>query len=370
MPPHVGGVEQVAALLARVYEAAGHEVTWVACATPELPGTERDGSITRVRLRALNFLEARAMPFPVPLSFGPLAAAVRAADVVHLHDCLYLTSVAADWSALRAGRPTLVTQHVGMVSFGGGAVDPFLFAAYRTVGRGVLRRAVRVVFVGEAVRDWFLRHVDPSLRASLVPNAVDTARFQPISAEARAAARAALALPTDRPVVLFAGRLVPKKNLRVLAEAMEGTGAQLLVVGDGPEAGALGGRPHVRHVPRLAHERMPEAYAAANLFALPSVGEGMPASLAEALASGLVCLVSRDRPFDALDDCEGVTRADPTPAALRVAIGSLLATSENDLARRSAAARTWAVERYGMAAFSRRYLVLVSEALERRRERR
>jgi len=367
MPPHVGGVEQIASLLARVYADAGHEVTWVACATPEPPGTERDGLITRVRLRALNFLEARAMPFPVPLSFAPLAAAARAADVVHLHDCLYLTSVAAHWSAMRSGRPTLVTQHVGMVSFGGGAVDPFLYTAYRTLGRSVLRHAGRVVFVSEAVRDWFLRHVDPSLRATLVPNAVDTAQFRPASAEVRAAARAALGLPSEAPVVLFAGRLVPKKNLRVLVDAIEGTGAHLLVVGDGPEAGALGGRPAVTHVPRLAHERMPEAFAAADLFALPSVGEGLPVSLTEALANGVACLVSRDAPFDALAACEGVTRADATPVAMRAAISSLVAASPGDRARRSAAARTWAEAHYGLAAFGRRYLDLVAEAAASRR---
>jgi glycosyltransferase involved in cell wall biosynthesis len=254
-----------------------------------------------------------------------------------------------------------------MVAFGGGLVDPFLYAAYRTVGRGVLRHAGRVVFVSEAVRDWFLRHVDPSLQVTMVPNAVDTTRFRPASAEARAAARSALGLPPDRPVVLFAGRLVPKKNLRALAEAIQGTAAHLLVVGDGPEAAALRGRAEVTHVPRLAHERMPEAYAAADLFALPSVGEGMPVSLAEALSSGVACLVSRDRPFDALAACEGVTRADAAPAALRAAIGSLIAASAGERARRSAAARAWAETHYGLAAFGRSYLGLVAELAESRR---
>jgi glycosyltransferase involved in cell wall biosynthesis len=367
MPPHTGGVEQVAELLARIYADAGHEVQWVACANPERPGREARDGLELVRLRAFNALESRfAMPFPVPVpdAYAEIDGAVRAADVVHLHDCLYPTSIAADAAARRHRRPTLVTQHVGMVSFGGGLVDPFLFGAYRTLGRRVLRNARTVAFVSDTVREWFASRIDKSLHAETVANAVDLASFHVASHDERDRARASLGITGDQPVVLFAGRLVPKKNLRTLVAALAGGDVRLVVVGDGPERDALaplGDR--VVHLARLPHERMPEAYGAADLFALPSVGEGLPLSLVEALASGLPSVVSRDPSFDALAECDGVIRSAADPTALRDTIVKLLGEDEGSRERRAAAARSWAEARYGLVAFRRRYLELVEAAV-------
>jgi glycosyltransferase involved in cell wall biosynthesis len=319
-----------------------------------------------VRLRAFNELESRfAMPFPIPLpgAYGEIDRAVRAADVVHLHDCLYPTSIAADAAARRYGRATLVTQHVGMVSFGGGLIDPLLFGAYRTVGRRVLRNARIVAFVSDNVREWFTRRVDASLRAETVANAVDLTSFHVASHDERDRARASLGIAADVRIVLFAGRLVPKKNLRTLVAALADTNVRLVVVGDGPERGALaplGDR--ALHLARIPHERMPDVYATADAFALPSVGEGLPLSLIEALASGLPSVVSRDPSFDALASCEGIVRSDVDPAALRGAIVGLLGEDEPTRARRAAAARSWAEARYGLESFGRRYLGLLEAA--------
>jgi glycosyltransferase involved in cell wall biosynthesis len=367
MPPHTGGVEQVAAQLSRIYADAGHEVRWVACANPERPGREAQNGLELVRLRAFNGLESRfAMPFPVPVpdAYAQIDQAVRAAEVVHLHDCLYPTSIAADAAARRHRRPTLVTQHVGMVSFGGGRVDPFLFGAYRTIGRRVLRNARTVAFVSDTVREWFANRIDASLRAETVANAVDLARFRVASRDERDRARTSLGIPGGRHVVLFAGRLVPKKNLRTLVAALADGDARLVVVGDGPERDALGPLgDRVTRITSLPHERMPEAYAAADMFALPSVGEGLPLSLIEALASGLPTVVSRDPSFDALAGCDGVIRSGADPAALRAAIMSLLGEDRSSRERRSTAARSWAEARYGLAAFRDRYLELVEVAV-------
>jgi glycosyltransferase involved in cell wall biosynthesis len=366
MPPHTGGVEQVGALLARTYADAGHDVEWVACADPERPGREVRDGIELVRLRAFNALESRfGMPFPVPVpsSYAHIDWAVRRAQAVHLHDCLYPTSVAADAAARRHLRPTLVTQHVAMVSFGRGLVDPFLFGAYRTIGRRVLRNARSVAFVSDTVRDWFARRVDSSLRAVTIANAVDLASFRVATEGDRDRARAALGVAGDRPLILFAGRLVPKKNLRALVAALEEGDMRLLVVGDGPERDALASLgDRVVHVMRLPHERMPDAFAAADLFALPSVGEGLPLSLIEALASGLPSVVSRDPSFESLDGCDGVLRSDVDPTALRDTILTALREDIASRKRRSAAARSWAETRYGLAAFGRRYLDLIEAA--------
>lgn len=76
------------------------------------------------------------------------------------------------------------------------------------------------------------------------------------------------------PIVLFVGRLVREKGVEVLRDAWRLTGradgATLLFAGEGPLRGALAG-PGVSIAGRLPRERLPVAYAAADLLVLPSI---------------------------------------------------------------------------------------------------
>jgi len=366
MPPHVGGIERVVEQQAAAYRDAGHEVTWVSTAAPIRPGVTTDDGIRRIRIAGMNGLESRfGMPFPVIGARGlrTIAGAVAGADLVHLHDCLYPTVVAADGAARRRGVPTIVTQHVALVSFGP-AVDPLLSLAYRTVGRRVLRRAVAVAFVSEHVRDWFAMNIDPAIGGTVIQNAVDTARFAPGDPGRRYRARLALGLLPAEPIVAFVGRLVTKKGLRILADAVARLPeVRLLVVGDGPERGAtlaLGARATLH--PKLPPSEMPAVYLAADVFGLVSRDEGMPIALIEALASGLPAVVSDDPGFDALAGCTGVLRVQAEATAVATAIESLLADPA-ERAVRGVAARTWALERHSPEAFAARYLALADAAV-------
>jgi glycosyltransferase involved in cell wall biosynthesis len=364
MPPHRGGVERVAQQLARRYAAAGHAVEWLATAGGAPTGPARDGAIALERLAGANALERRAgMPFPLlgPVGARAIARAVRRADLVHLHDCLYLPVLVADRAARRARVPTLVTQHVGMVGFGP-LVDPVLLGAYRTVGRRVLRHASQVAFVNAGVRDWFHERIDPAIGGEHIPNGVDLARFRPPSDAERGGARAALGLDPALPVVLFAGRLVPKKNLGALVAALRTVAGpwQLLVVGDGPHRSALARERRIVHVPDLPHGRMPEAYAAADLFALPSRDEGTPLTVLEALASGLPVVTSDDPAFRELGDCGGVRQAPATAAGLATVLAPLLGRSDLR-ATAGRASRARAERDYDEARIAARYLALVDD---------
>ena len=365
MPPHRGGVERVAQQLSHWYSRAGHQVTWVATDGGGGPPSERDGSIELRRMRAFNGLERwRGMPFPIPspLAIGAVSDAVRRADVVHLHDCLYLPILAADAAAHRAGVPTIVTQHVAMVAFGG-PVEALLYQAYRTVGRRVLRRAARVTFVNAGVRAWFAANVDRGLESEQIPNAVDLGRFHPASAVERAAARHALGIAADATVVLFVGRLVAKKQFGIVADALLRVAGpwHALVIGDGPERSALVPfGPRLTHVPDLPFGRMPEVYAAADLFTLPSRDEGTPLVVLEAMAAGLPCVVSDDHAFDELAACAGVARVPATGAALAAAIAALVAGPERRRAA-AAASRAWAEAPYAEDRIASRYLEVVAE---------
>ena len=91
--PHIGGIESVVQAEAERLTGLGHEVTVLTSA--DRSSTRVEGGVRVVRVAAWNGLEHRAgVPFPL---FSPrvLAQAIRLArrtDVVHVHDCFYLSS--------------------------------------------------------------------------------------------------------------------------------------------------------------------------------------------------------------------------------------------------------------------------------------
>jgi glycosyltransferase involved in cell wall biosynthesis len=131
-------------------------------------------------------------------------------------------------------------------------------------------------------------------RWTLLQNGIDVDAFR--LEQPTAAAKAALGLERDRPVVGTVGRLEWRKGHDVLLAAMERLRArrpapQLLIVGDGPVAADLRRRADALGVAGLVRftgtlENVRPALAAMDVFALPSREEGMSNALMEAMAAG------------------------------------------------------------------------------------
>ncbi|MFG2818856.1 glycosyltransferase family 4 protein [Kitasatospora sp. NPDC048365] len=294
-PPHLGGIENVVRQEAVNLVAAGAEVTVLT--SGERSVVSEDDGVRVVRVAAWNGAERAGVPFPV-LSPTALPAAIRWArwaDVVHVHDCLYLTSWTAGLAAVLTRTPHLLTQHVAMVEHPSAVVRAVQRAVYAVAGRALLRRAANVFTLNASVAAFVLGLGARPEHARHLANGVDTALFRPAgSAEERVLARKRLGLPTDRLLVLFAGRLVPKKGYDLLLAAHRGTADyDLVFAGDGDSA-ALAGRPGVHHLGTLPPEELAEAYRACDLFALPSTAEGFPLTVQEAMASGLPVVTTDD----------------------------------------------------------------------------
>ena len=273
--PHVGGLETVVAAETQGLLARGWRVAVVGSAGAVGPGVRDEGGVRTVRVRAWNGLEERhGVPFPLfsPRLLSRVYGAVRRADVVHVHDVLYLSSwIAAMWCiALRT--PYVVHRHVGFVHHSSSVVRLVQRVVLGTMGRLVLSRARAVLAIDE--------HVATGLAgAEVLGNGVDTARFFP--GEER---------PRARPRVLFVGRFVPKKGFDVVAAAA-GDEYDLVFAG--------GDRPPGYDDPRLSFlgpvpaAAMPAVYRGADVMVVASVGE-CPLTVIEAMASGLPVLLRED----------------------------------------------------------------------------
>ncbi|WP_299519708.1 glycosyltransferase [uncultured Serinicoccus sp.] len=139
----------------------------------------------------------------------------------------------------------------------------------------------------------------------VVPTGVDLTRFVP--GERSPQLRAALGLAPGVPVVLSLGRLATEKNLAEVVDLLAGVRDpwQLVVAGDGPEAGPLqrqvgrlGLGPRVRFVGAVDPARVPELYRLADVFVSASRTETQGLTFLEALATGVPVLCRDDAAVD------------------------------------------------------------------------
>jgi glycosyltransferase involved in cell wall biosynthesis len=213
-------------------------------------------------------------------------------DVVHAHSHLYFsTNLAAAFRRL-SETPLAITNH-GL--FSQNAPERVFHWYLKTVGRWTFDSA-DVVFCYTEVDEERLREYGVSTDVAVVPNGIDTERFTPDG-------EAHMAMP-EGPTVLFVGRLVEGKLPGDALEAFAGVleehpDATLVFVGEGPlgeeleeEAESLGVPESVRFLGHLEYDEMPSVYRGADVLVLPSRAEGLPRTVLEAMASGVVPVTS------------------------------------------------------------------------------
>lgn len=293
---HKGGIEIVAEQLFRGLAAKGHEVTWVAGDSTPPPAPL--GASRAVGLKVLNFVERKiGLPFPVPTleAIGQIRAAINHADVVVIHDCLYLSNIAAFVISKHRGVPLLIVQHIGFVPYKNPILRLLMKTANSIVTRPMLSHAEQVVFISETTMSHF-----GSLRLSKTPevifNGVDTQVYRKLDpGETKSALRRNYDLPEDRPILLYVGRFVEKKGLSILKQMVsQRPNYTWAFAGWGPLNPGSWKQDNVRVFSGLVGASLAALYRACDAFVLPSTGEGFPLVIQEALASGLPVVCSSE----------------------------------------------------------------------------
>jgi glycogen(starch) synthase len=350
--PHLGGVEELVAQLARRFNERLHATIVVTNRWPrDLPECEVIGGV-----RVFRFPFRTPAPGPkawlsylltnraVTRKLGRLLATEKV-GLLHVQ-CVGPNGLYALRVSKRLGLPLVVTTQGEITMDASGLYQ-------RNFGNIYLRRICASAAMVTAVSHRTAEDLTTAIgrrpaRLKVIHNGADLAEFA--AADARA---------SSRPYISAAGRLVRQKGFEVLVRSYgqnTATGLDLLIAGEGPERQRLAKlvadlnlNDRVHLLGRLDHKALAELHAGAEFFVLPSIAdEGLPLVCVEALASGLPVVATRSGGVEELveDEFNGllVDKGDEeglSAAVRRISSDTELRNSMSRNARTRAEALDW-----------------------------
>ena len=300
-PPQYSGAAKQAISLAHHLKKRGHYIEFVTSKWPGLPyeeiiegflvrrldiGTGKRHKELRLWWNLLLYVLARRKDF----------------DIFHSHGAYYSNSIIGPLSKL-VGWKSLIKASLA---------DNDLHGLKRSIPGMIhyafLRMIDSYVAISHDLGSEFQMSGLPADRIAYLPNGVDAERFCPVTIEEKTDLRRALGLPENHKIALTAGVFDERKNIGWLMEEWIrtdafGTGVYLVAVG--PQSREDKEGTFLNYLKQLASEHreilclrdytddISQYYQASDFFILPSLSEGMPNVILEAMASGLPCIATR-----------------------------------------------------------------------------
>lgn len=223
----------------------------------------------------------------------------------------------------------------------------------RTAEASAFQQAERCVVTTESMRRSIVNRF-PQLapRVEKVPNYVDTQLFTPSDAS------------RDFDLI-YIGRLdASQKNVRSFLKAVASLDVRALVIGHGSETkswyGSLASRAKVVWQPLVPHHELPAYLNRARLLVLPSLYEGHPKVLLEAMACGCAVLGTEVDGIKEIVNGRNGTLCQTDVDSIRHGITKMLA-NEEILASCRLAARAYVIENFSLQQIAEMEFKLIKE---------
>jgi glycosyltransferase involved in cell wall biosynthesis len=281
-PKWLAGTEIASYNLAMQLAKRGHEVYVITSRDDGLPGFSQDNgfNVHRVIWPRTRILGNPLFWFKIVLKTRSLKP-----DLVHAQD-------------LSMGLPAWLIKKILKIPYivWGRGSDVYLQGRFgKLITRVVLKNADAILVLTEDMRKQL--HKISNAEISVIPNGIDLEKYSKVAEN--------LPKEAGRKNILFVGTLYPVKGVRYLIMAMKIVHdalpeARLILVGDGEERGQLtiltnqlGISDCVQFVGKVPHNDVQTFLYKADIFVLPSLSEGFPNVILEAMACGLPIVASR-----------------------------------------------------------------------------
>lgn len=388
-----GPVVSVAGIAERLV-ARGHEVSVFTTdlGLEHLPEVPRDRPVPVDGVRVWYFRRfeptrtlRRCVPYigdSIGFGYAPMLRSTLEREVSS-HDCVNTQSpfiypaLATAHSAIRRGIPLFYHQRGNLLGthLGRRAIKKRLFI--ELFEKRVMCSATTLIALNEAEQSAFSVWA-PMTPCRVVPNGIELPAHHERST-VLSRVRITLGIPESASVILFLGRIHPWKRVDVLLEAFLRVGLRhkeaILVLAGEDEAGlagrwrtrfeAAGLGCRVRFTGAVAGQSKADLLARADLFCLPSQGEGFSMAALEAMSFGTPVIVTPECNLPEVASL-GLGRISlGTPAAFEDAICSMLHDPAG-LNRAGTAARKFA-EQHSWDDVIEQLLDVYSEGIDRHR---
>ncbi len=252
------------------------------------------------RLNGINLFPRFIQDYPFLPGLQSELAALKP-DIIHGESHLFLPTVQALWKAKKLGIPCVVTVH-GVLAERGVYLKYAQQAFLRTIGLSVFRSANKVICLTKSDAAEVVKIGCPKNKISVIQNAVDSEFFKP-------------AYNKSDDLIVWVGRFVEEKGVEYIIEVarrLSGSfpNVKFLLIGYGElkgkvietsrGLGLLNKSVFIRGP--LSRREIAEILGKATIFLFPSLKEGMPIALLEAMSCELPAVV-----FDVTGNRELIT---------------------------------------------------------------
>jgi glycosyltransferase involved in cell wall biosynthesis len=288
----------------------------------------------------------------LPKSIGIVKNKLNSCDLFHIHHTATSSELIIPF--MKSKTPIINTFHIAVGSMNqirNPLVKMFNWANIRYIkllSRLYSKRTSRIICVGQAIKKIARKY---TTKTTVINNGVDTRTFKPKRSRRY----------FDDFTVGYLGRTDPEKNVRALVKACKMLDVNLVIAGTSLDYCMLK-KLEGNNVKFVGHVKYPpvQFYNAIDLFVSPSVMEGNPYAVLEAMACG--------KPFIACNiGGEGKVNpsfgfiSKPFPKDLKTAIYSMM---NRDLKKMGKAARQEAVKNYDLKVMMKKLLKVYDEVLK------
>ena len=320
-PAFVGGIAIHAHEMSKMQACCGNEVTVYTSIWENEPLEEVRDNYHIVRFGGITVFRNSI----APRLFYRLLHERHTYDVIHAHSHLYFSTVFCALVRMIGSSPLIVTNH-GLISQ---TAPMWIQRIYiPTIAKWIYNTADKIICYTKTERDQLINLGIRPEKITVIHNGVDTDHFAPLTGVA------------TKKQILWIGKYVPGKGVEYLLRGFQLFSKDfpdytLLMIGRGPlkedflkMIEDLGLTEKVILRDFVQNRDLPEVYRQSSLFVLPSLEEGVPRTILEAMACGVpVACTELPQLIKIVSGC-GLLFPLRDPEALAAALSTLMSNPE------------------------------------------
>lgn len=292
--PHIGGTEKVVFDLCHHLVSNGHEVCVFTFNIPKTKEEEIFNNIKIIRVKAWELTSITGLQSTISFNaWFKLHKVIKdfKPDIIHAHHQFFFTTLIGMLLKRRYHIPTVTTLHLGSVDFIFGIKQLIVKTIERIMGKIINNNSDLVIVGSRNLRENGIKIGIEPTKCIVIPNAVDLSFFKMI--------RSYSSNPRN---VIFIGRLISAKGPDILIKSAKYVSQKIpdvkfKIVGEGPLKKQL--QEYVKRnnlsknitiLGKILDIR--DIMKESDLYVRPSLVDGMPYGILEAMAAGLPVIAS------------------------------------------------------------------------------